>query len=83
MVRTSRARKFPKENGMPHTQLNGTYVVCMKIPKRNRKAPHLVVEMVRMLCAQKFPIQIGKSPHLVVVPELPHVHSHPHAHEKR
>ena len=80
MVRMSRAQKFPKENRMPNTQLK--WYVC-RVHENSQKKPHLVVEMVRMLCAQKFPIQIGKSPHLVVVPELPHVHIHPHAHEKR
>ena len=34
------------------------------------------VAMVRTSRAQKFPIQIGKSPHLVVVSELPHMHAH-------
>ena len=39
--------------------------------------------MVRMSRAQKFPIQIGKSPHLVVVPELPHMHSSTRTHMER
>ena len=55
-----------------------------KLPNRSWKAPHLVVQMVHTSRAQtKFPIQIGKSPHLVVVPELPHVHSSTRAHMER
>ena len=58
----------------------------MKISQQKPESPTLgsLVEMVRTSRAQtEFPIQIGKSPHLVVVPELPHVHSSTRTHMER
>ena len=39
---------------------HGTYVQYTKIFCENRKAPHLVVEMVHTFSIQKFPVKTGK-----------------------